>query len=73
VPSALKPTPQARRFVVAVLYGAPMAKAARVLAALRRDGCGDGYEQALVEDAAGQALSRWDERVSHHEVVTQLE
>ena len=34
---------------------------------------GDGHEQAVVEDAARQALSRWDERVSHHEVVAELE
>jgi heme-degrading monooxygenase HmoA len=29
---------------------------------------GDDYEQAVVEDAAQAALSRWDERASHHEV-----
>jgi heme-degrading monooxygenase HmoA len=29
---------------------------------------GDDYEQAVVEDAAREALTRWDERVSHHEV-----
>jgi hypothetical protein len=34
---------------------------------------GDDYEQAIVEDAARQALSRWDERVSHHEVVAEVE
>jgi len=34
---------------------------------------GDDHEQAVVEDAARQALSRWDERVSHHEVVAELE
>jgi heme-degrading monooxygenase HmoA len=34
---------------------------------------GDDYERAVVEDAARQALSRWDERVSHHEVVAGLE
>jgi hypothetical protein len=34
---------------------------------------GDDYEQAVVEDAARQALSRWDERVSHHEVAAELE
>ena len=34
---------------------------------------GDDYEQAIVEDAARHALSRWDERVSHHEVVAGLE
>ena len=34
---------------------------------------GDDYELAVVEDAARQALSRWEERVSHHEVVAELE
>jgi hypothetical protein len=34
---------------------------------------GDDYEQAVVEDAARPALSRWDERVSHNDVVTELE
>jgi hypothetical protein len=34
---------------------------------------GDDYELAVVEEAARQALSRWDERVSHHEVVAELE
>jgi heme-degrading monooxygenase HmoA len=34
---------------------------------------GDDYEQAIVEDAARQALDRWDERVSHREVVARLE
>ena len=34
---------------------------------------GDDYEQAVVEDAARQALSRWDEQVSHHEVVAEME
>jgi hypothetical protein len=33
---------------------------------------GDDYEMAVVEDAARQALSRWDERVAHHEVVAEL-
>jgi hypothetical protein len=33
---------------------------------------GDDYEVAVVEDAARQALSRWDERVTHHEVVAEL-
>ena len=33
----------------------------------------DDYEQAVLEDAARQALSRWDERVTHHEVVAELE
>ena len=33
---------------------------------------GDDYEVAIVEDAARRALSRWDQRVSHHEVVAEL-
>jgi len=33
---------------------------------------GDDYEVAVVEEAARRALSRWDERVSHHEVVAEL-
>jgi heme-degrading monooxygenase HmoA len=33
---------------------------------------GDDYEAAVVEEAARRALSRWDERVAHHEVVTEL-
>jgi hypothetical protein len=33
---------------------------------------GDDYEVAVVEESARQALSRWDERVSHHEVVAEL-
>ena len=33
---------------------------------------GDDYEVAVVEEAARRALSRWDERVTHHEVVTEL-
>jgi heme-degrading monooxygenase HmoA len=33
---------------------------------------GDDYEEALVEEAGRQALSRWDERVSHQEVVAEL-
>jgi heme-degrading monooxygenase HmoA len=33
---------------------------------------GDDYERAVVEDAARAALSRWDERVSHHEVAVDL-
>jgi heme-degrading monooxygenase HmoA len=36
-----------------------------------RDFAGDDYEQAVVEDAARAALSRWDERVSHHEAAVQ--
>jgi heme-degrading monooxygenase HmoA len=33
---------------------------------------GDDYEVAVVEEAARRALSRWDERVSHHEVAAEL-
>jgi heme-degrading monooxygenase HmoA len=33
---------------------------------------GDDYEWAVVEDAARAVLSRWDERVSHHEVAVQM-
>lgn len=33
---------------------------------------GEDYEVAVVESAARQALSRWDERVSHHEVAIDL-
>ena len=33
---------------------------------------GDDYELAVVEEAAAQALDRWDARVSHHEVVAEL-
>jgi hypothetical protein len=29
---------------------------------------GEDYEQAIVEGIARRALSRWDERVSHHDV-----
>jgi len=34
---------------------------------------GNDYEQAVVEDTARRALSRWDERVSHHQVAAELE
>jgi heme-degrading monooxygenase HmoA len=34
---------------------------------------GDDYDQAVVEDAARRALSRWDDRVSHHEVVAEFD
>ena len=34
---------------------------------------GDDFELAGVEETARQALSRWDERVSHHQVVADLE
>lgn len=33
---------------------------------------GNDYEQAVVEETARRVLSRWDERVSHHEVVMDL-
>ena len=33
---------------------------------------GDDHEVAVVEEAARRALARWDERVSHHEVVADL-
>jgi heme-degrading monooxygenase HmoA len=33
---------------------------------------GDDYERAVVEEAARAALSRWDERVTHHEVAVQI-
>jgi hypothetical protein len=38
-----------------------------------RSFAGDDYELAVVEEASRQALSRWDERVSHHDVVAELE
>jgi heme-degrading monooxygenase HmoA len=34
---------------------------------------GDDYERAVVEEAARAALSRWDERVTHHEVAVQVQ
>lgn len=33
---------------------------------------GDDYERAVVEDAARAALSRWDDRASHHEVAVRV-
>jgi hypothetical protein len=33
---------------------------------------GDDYERAVVAAEARRALSRWDERVSHHEVAIDL-
>jgi len=33
---------------------------------------GDDYERAVVEDAARAALSRWDERVYHHEAAVRV-
>jgi heme-degrading monooxygenase HmoA len=37
-----------------------------------RSFAGEDYEEAVVEDAAQQALSRWDDRVTHHDVVIDL-
>jgi heme-degrading monooxygenase HmoA len=34
---------------------------------------GEDYEQAVVEDAARQVLSRWDEQVSCHDVAAELD
>ena len=33
---------------------------------------GEDYERAVVEEAARRALSRWDDRVSHHEVAVDV-
>jgi heme-degrading monooxygenase HmoA len=33
---------------------------------------GEDYEQAVVQEAARRALSRWDDRVTHHEVTVIL-
>jgi dTDP-4-amino-4,6-dideoxygalactose transaminase len=33
---------------------------------------GDDYELAVLEDTARAALTRWDERVTHHEVALDL-
>jgi heme-degrading monooxygenase HmoA len=33
---------------------------------------GDEFDRAVVEEAARRALSRWDEKVSHHEVALDL-
>ncbi|MER7370226.1 antibiotic biosynthesis monooxygenase family protein [Nonomuraea wenchangensis] len=33
---------------------------------------GEDPERAVVEDAARRALTRWDERVTHHEVAVDL-
>jgi uncharacterized membrane protein len=33
---------------------------------------GEDYERAVVEDAARRALSRWDDRVSYHEVAVDV-
>jgi antibiotic biosynthesis monooxygenase (ABM) superfamily enzyme len=34
---------------------------------------GEDYQQAVVEETARRALSRWDERVSHHEVAVDVQ
>jgi heme-degrading monooxygenase HmoA len=34
---------------------------------------GEDYQQAVVEATARQALSRWEERVSHHEVAVDVQ
>jgi heme-degrading monooxygenase HmoA len=34
---------------------------------------GDDYDEAVVEEVARLALSHWDERVSHHEIVAVLD
>lgn len=34
---------------------------------------GDSYEPAVMEEADGQALNRRDKRVSHHELVAELQ
>ena len=33
---------------------------------------GEDPERAVVEDTARRALTRWDERVTHHEVIVDL-
>jgi heme-degrading monooxygenase HmoA len=33
---------------------------------------GEDYERAVVEEAARRALTRWDDRVTHHEVGVDL-
>ena len=33
---------------------------------------GDDYEVAVVEETARRALSRWDDRVTHHQVAAEL-
>jgi heme-degrading monooxygenase HmoA len=37
-----------------------------------RSFAGTNYEEARVEEPARRALSRWDERVSHHEVAVDV-
>ncbi len=34
---------------------------------------GDDLDRAVIEEAARRVLSRWDERVTHHEVATDLQ
>jgi heme-degrading monooxygenase HmoA len=34
---------------------------------------GEDYERAIVEDAGRSALSRWDERVEHHELALDVQ
>jgi hypothetical protein len=34
---------------------------------------GDDFEVAVVEETARRALSRWDRRVSHHEVAVEVQ
>jgi hypothetical protein len=38
-----------------------------------REFAGDDYARAVADDAARAALTRWDERVSHHEVAVQVQ
>jgi heme-degrading monooxygenase HmoA len=38
-----------------------------------RNFAGDDYEQPVVGDAARAALSRWDDRASHHEVAVRVQ
>ena len=33
---------------------------------------GENYEEAVVEDTARRALTRWDDRVTHHEIPVDL-
>ena len=37
-----------------------------------RSFAGANHEEARVEEPAGRALSRWDERVAHHEVAVDV-
>jgi hypothetical protein len=38
-----------------------------------QDFAGEDYELAVVEEAARSALSRWDDRVTHHEVAVHVQ